>query len=72
MNTHTKVNEVVYSEYECTFQDCDHDECPTERADICQECSKESWEQHEGGVVAWTECLDNLALDEFDLPESKE
>lgn len=27
-----------------------------------------AWEEHEAGVVTWAECLDNLALDEFDLP----
>ncbi|WP_036279089.1 hypothetical protein [Microbacterium sp. CH12i] len=71
MSTHTKVNEVVYSDSECPF-DCSHDECPTERVDICQECSRESWEEHEGGVITWAECLDNLALDEFDRPADVE
>lgn len=71
MNTHTKVSEVVYSEYDCTpgvGEGCTHDECPTERVDICEECSREAWEEHEAGVVTWAECLDNRALDEFDPP----
>lgn len=72
MSTHTKVNEEVYSEYDCTLKDCSHDECPTERVDICQECSRESWEHYEGGVVTWMERLDNLAMDEFDLPTNRE
>ncbi|WP_193596095.1 hypothetical protein [Microbacterium sp. YJN-G] len=72
MSTHTKVNEEVYLEYDCTFKDCSHDECPTERMDICQECSRESWEKYEGGVVTWMECLENLALDEFDRPTDRE
>lgn len=71
MSTHTKVNEEVYAEYECSLGDCGHDTCPTLRLDICQECTREAWEQHEGGAVTWTECLENLALDEFDRPETK-
>ena len=70
--THTKVNEEVFSEYDCTFKDCDHDECPTERIDICKECSQEAWEEHEAGVATWAECLENLALAEFDRPATKE
>lgn len=72
MSAHTKVSEIVYSEYDCSIKDCYHDECPTERMGICQECSQESWEQNEGGVVTWMECLDNLALDEFDRPADVE
>ena len=71
MSTHTKVNEEVYAEYDCSIKGCAHDECPTVRVDICQECSRRSWEEHEGGAVTWMECLENLAMDEFDLPESE-
>lgn len=65
--THTKISEIVYSEYECSpgGEGCAHDECPTERVEICDECSRWSWEEHEGGVITWAECLDDRCLDEM-------
>lgn len=69
MSEHTKVNREVYSEYDCSLKNCAHDVCPTQHVDICEECSREAWEKHEAGVVIWQECLEDLALDEVDLPE---
>ena len=59
-SAHHKISETVVP-FICSERDCEHhalgiEPCPSSQMDICDECTRESWEEWEGPVTAWEDC----------------